>query len=132
MPYYILKDDGVIEDVSLPLWADWFKTAERFLGDEILGNTRIGMTLTGDCRVVTKFIGIDNLLFITRVHGGTLNHYKVQSSTREKAIAEHKRTLEIVKRILNVCIECNGKLEPGCTDTCRQCETKLKNELARL
>lgn len=122
MDYHVLHPDGWVEEVTLPQWAEWFNTSDRKIGDHTIEGSNIS----------TVFIGVDSLLFETMIFGGELDGYQVRSRTKEDALAEHEKAVNLVKESPTLCIECNGKLEPECTDTCRQCETKLKNDLARL
>lgn len=97
MDNYILKDDHTVVPCNdLLLWASWFETAERSVG-----NTQINKI-----RISTVFLGIDHnfgdgdptpVLFETMIFGGEHDDYQERYTTWDAAIAGHKKAIAKVK-----------------------------------
>lgn len=100
--HYILKDKELVA-VSLIHWALWLETANRHIGDTMVGHTRIS----------TIFIGLDHnhspkgppLLFETMIFPDQdakeildryLENYLERYSTYDQAVEGHQRAVERV------------------------------------
>lgn len=93
---YVLDEEGnAITEPDLLKWAAWFETAER----------RIALdTLPSGIKVSTVFLGLDHSfngppqLYETMIFGGEQDQYQERYSTRDEALAGHKKALELVQR----------------------------------
>ena len=91
---YILKGKKIIP-VDLLIWAKYFETENRHIGNDSIGRTRVS----------TVFLGIDYnfspkgkpLLFETMIFGGKHDQYQERYSTYKEAKEGHKRALKLVK-----------------------------------
>ncbi len=91
--YYILDGHKVVATEDFLEWGNWFRKADRHVGDE----TRDGV------RVSTVFLSLNHssgegppLLFETMVFGGEHDGDMDRYSTWEEAEQGHKRMCEIV------------------------------------
>jgi hypothetical protein len=99
-PHYILDGHTPVPTYELMVWANWYQTAERHVG-----NTRIGRI-----RISTVFLSIDHgfdsnqppVLFETMVFGGgVLNEAMLRYCTWEEAEAGHKDMVECVQAMVD-------------------------------
>jgi hypothetical protein len=92
--YYALDEDGNPVPVQdLDEWARSFR-----------GNNMVDHTTLGKVSVSTVFLGMNHqygggppLLFETMIFGGKYEGYQVRYSTRDEAIAGHRRAVEMVR-----------------------------------
>lgn len=94
---YTLDEKGnPVAETDLMKWAKWFKTAERHVAQEQIGDSRIS----------TVFLGLDHnysaggapVLWETMVFGGALDREQDRcSGSREQAEAMHVQMVERVK-----------------------------------
>lgn len=93
---YILDEKGnPVAEPDLMKWAQWFEKAERHVGNEQIGDSKIS----------TVFLALDHawnggppVLWETMVFGGTLDQEQDRcSGSREQAEAMHARMVERVK-----------------------------------
>ena len=92
--YYVLgPNHEVILTKSVARWAEMMESADRVVGNTMIGETRIS----------TVFLGIDHgldasrpLFFETMVFGGPLDQAQWRCSTWEEAEAQHR---EVVKQV---------------------------------
>ena len=96
MKNYILDEKGTpVAEPDFEKWAQWFEKAERHVGNETIGNSKIS----------TVFLGLDHafgggapVLWETMVFGGKLDQEQDRcSGSREQAEAMHARMVEKVK-----------------------------------
>lgn len=84
---YILDGTTPVPEPDLYAWGQWFQSADRHVGDDAIG----------DSRVSTVFLGIDHaftdngppILFETMVFGGALDGEQGRCSTYEQAVVMH-------------------------------------------
>lgn len=93
--YYILKDHKIIKARDVVEWARWFKTENRHVASDVIG----------DSTVSTVFLGLDHswsgpppLLFETMVFGGALDEEQERCSTWEQAEKMHADMCERVRK----------------------------------
>ncbi len=91
--YYKLEGTKVVPVDSL-LWAQWFETAHRVIGNDTIG----------DARVSTVFLGINHnwgdgppLLFETMIFGGVHDGWQERCSTYEEALAMHAKAKKLLE-----------------------------------
>ena len=93
--YYILNDKGHpvrVDDVLK--WASLFKETDRQIALDTVGDTTT---------VSTIFMGMDYLnsvvplLFETMIFGGEYDGYQRRSATKENALIEHEKALNLIK-----------------------------------
>ena len=96
MKNYILDEKGApVAEPDMMKWAQWFEKAERHVGNETIGDSKIS----------TVFLGLDHafgggapVLWETMVFGGALDQEQDRcSGSREQAEAMHARMVERVK-----------------------------------
>ena len=93
---YILDKQGNPKvEPDLMKWAKWFETAERHIGNDIIGKVEIS----------TVFLGLDHsfgkgkpLLYETMIFGGKHDGYQERYFTKEEALKGHEKALKLVKR----------------------------------
>ena len=93
---YILDSDGNPVPADLLTWAKWYETAGE---SRQIGGDRVNGVL-----VSTVFLGLDHafgegppILFETMIFGGEHDQYQERYSTREEAIAGHKKAVELAR-----------------------------------
>lgn len=91
---YVLDGKKAINEPDLLVWGKWFKT----------GNRHVKQDNIGDVRVSTVFLGINHsygigppMLFETMAFGGSLDGEQEHCSTWEEAEAMHAAMVERVK-----------------------------------
>ena len=96
MTTYILDSEGnPVPEPDTLKWGRWMELAERHLGDDTIGNSRIS----------TVFLGIDHqlangqppLLYETMIFANGRDDYCERYSTRSEALAGHAKAVEMVK-----------------------------------
>jgi hypothetical protein len=95
MKEYILNEQGEpIIEPDLMKWAQWFKTADRHVAKEILGDVRISTVFLG---LDHSFTGGDPILWETMVFGGEFDGEQNRcSGTRKDAQEMHKKMVATV------------------------------------
>lgn len=95
MKHYILDEKGApVAEPDLMTWALWFEKADRHVGNETIGDSKIS----------TVFLGLDHafgggvpVLWETMVFGGKLDQEQDRCcGSREQAEAMHARMVERV------------------------------------
>jgi len=92
---YILDHDGrAVAEPDILKWGEWFRTSERHLAEDQIGEVCIS----------TVFLGLDHqfgdgppLLWETMIFGGEHDQYQERYSTREEALAGHQAALDLVR-----------------------------------
>ena len=94
--YILDQNDNPISEPDLFKWGTWLQKTDRHVGnDEIDG-----------VRVSTIFVGLNlryaaegpPVLWETVIFGGKLNGYRVQYSSKEKALSGHNEACEKVRQ----------------------------------
>ena len=93
---YILKGKKPIQEKDLMKWARWFETANRHVGDDMVGEVHVS----------TVFLGLDHsfnfnkkhvpILFETMIFGGKHDEYQERYATWEEAEKGHKKAMDLV------------------------------------
>ena len=86
---YILDEHGVpqLEPDRIKA-AMWFTNTDRTLKQDQVGN---------HATVSTVFVGISHIMWETMVFGGELNMCQSRAATKEEALANHARMVELVE-----------------------------------
>ena len=99
---YTLDADGnPVSEPDMMKWAQWFEKAERHVGNETIGDSKIS----------TVFLGLDHafgggapVLWETMVFGGALDQEQDRcSGSREQAEAMHAQMVKRVKCSICAC-----------------------------
>lgn len=107
LKHYGLNEAGEIVEMSLEAWARWFEKADRRIAEDWLGGIRIS----------TVFLGIDHnhgalgreepILYETMIFWGDaegvegeLGEYQERACSREEALANHARAIEVATQIV--------------------------------
>lgn len=97
MANYILDEQGKpIREPDLLKFGRWFETGNRRVASDYIGNVFIS----------TVFLGIDHsfhvdgppILYETMIFGGDHDQYQDRYSTKEEAIAGHKKAVALVEK----------------------------------
>lgn len=90
--YWILVNKEP-KPVSFTEWFEWFETADRHVGNTVVGKVHIS----------TIFLSIDHsfgsgkpLLFETMIFGGKHDQYQTRCTTWDEAVKMHEKALDIV------------------------------------
>ena len=100
MDKYILDADGQPVKADLMTWAKWFKTAERHVAKDSIGQPE-----GTDIDISTVFLGLDHrfsntgepVLWETMIFGGPHDGYQDRYTSRADADAGHAKAVRIVK-----------------------------------
>jgi hypothetical protein len=93
---YILEDHEPVEVHDLKVWGRWMQSANRRVGDDLIGEVRVS----------TVFLGVDHnfcdggppLLFETMIFGGPHDQYQERCSTWQQAEAMHQRAIAMLRK----------------------------------
>lgn len=94
MSNFILDENGdPVRCGDIGKWANWYKTAERHIGDDVVKNIRVS----------TVFLGVDHgwgrdrpILWETMIFGGKHDDYQERYASKQEALAGHQRALSLV------------------------------------
>lgn len=93
---YILDEQGKpVREPDILKWAHWFEKADRHVAKDKFGKVQVS----------TVFLGIDHnfhangppVLFETMIFGGPHDQYQERYSTKEDAIAGHRKAVALVE-----------------------------------
>jgi hypothetical protein len=101
---YILDKQGKPKlEPDILKWGRWFGSGSG--KDRVLAQDRISMGGLPEVTVSTVFLGVDHdwgydlpILWETMIFGGSHDQYQERYSSKEAALAGHKRAVDMVKR----------------------------------
>jgi hypothetical protein len=97
MTYVLDAAGNVVPEPDGLKWGQWFASANR----------AVGMDIIGDARVSTVFLGVDHsfggdgsppVLWETMIFGGEHDGYQERYTSAADAINGHRRAMELVKK----------------------------------
>jgi hypothetical protein len=96
--YILDADNNPVLEPDIWKWAKWYETANRHVGNTVLGNIKIS----------TVFLGLDHgfggfgppVLWETIIFGGEHDDYQERYTSYKRAVNGHKLAVDMVKKEL--------------------------------